>query len=275
MAEVDAWADVLSEEQRRLWPHAASVANQVGAILMGGTAVAIHLRHRRSVDFNLMTLTSFSGRAVERSVRGFARRIILRDVSRNCFHAVVDGVEWDVFRALRTEEVEPHQMTVLAPGPEIDGIRIGSIPDLLATKLDVINYRAKLRDYIDIAAIDQLTAHRLEDGIGYYCHRFGYSHVPRVLDRSLALLRRSRFRPTGPRVRGETRRGVRASLAPRPGSIEAPGPHEAPQPHTTRRALTGAANAPLRQDDAPLPQALHPPPRPQRPLPQPLTADRR
>ncbi len=188
MAEVDAWADVLSEEQRRLWPHAASVANQVGAILMGGTAVAIHLRHRRSVDFNLMTLTSFSGRAVERSVRGFARRIILRDVSRNCFHAVVDGVEWDVFRALRTEEVEPHQMTVLAPGPEIDGIRIGSIPDLLATKLDVINYRAKLRDYIDIAAIDQLTAHRLEDGIGYYCHRFGYSHVPRVLDRSLALL---------------------------------------------------------------------------------------
>ena len=33
-----------------------------------------------------------------------------------------------------------------------------------------------------------MTAHRIEDGLRYYCVRFGYHHVPRVLDESLALL---------------------------------------------------------------------------------------
>ena len=188
MAEIDQFADVLSEEQRHQWPHAARIAERLGGCLMGGTAVAMHLRHRRSDDFDIMTLTSFSGADVHRRVRRIAQDIRLRDVSLNCFHASVDGVEWDVFRVLKSQEVEPHQMRVVAEGPTIAGMRVGSVPDLLATKLDVIQYRAKLRDYIDIAAIDAMSPHRIEDGLRYYCQRFGYSHVPAVLDRSLALL---------------------------------------------------------------------------------------
>ena len=188
MPEIDKWSEVLSEDQIRQWPHAAEIAERVGGCLMGGTAVAVHLRHRRSVDFDIMTLRPFSGGSVERAVRRFARHVRIRDVSANCFHAAVDGVEWDVFRALRSQEVEPDQMKWVADGPLIDGMPVGSIPDLLATKLDVIRLRAKLRDYLDLAAIDSMTAHRIEDGIRYYCERFGYQHVPRALDESLSLL---------------------------------------------------------------------------------------
>ena len=188
MSEIGSWSDVLSEDQIRQWPHAAAVARRFDGHLMGGTAVAVHLRHRRSVDFDIMTLRPFSGAAVERKVRRFADHVRIRDVSLNCFHAVVDGVEWDVFRALRSQEVEPDQMRVVAGGPLIDGMPVGSIPDLLATKLDVIRSRAKLRDYLDVAAIDSMTPHRIEDGIRYYCERFGYRFVPRALDESLSLL---------------------------------------------------------------------------------------
>ena len=60
MSGLDAWADVVPENLRRVWPHVADCANRVGGALMGGTAVAIHLRHRVSEDLDVITLRKFS-----------------------------------------------------------------------------------------------------------------------------------------------------------------------------------------------------------------------
>ena len=46
MNELDELADVLPTSLRSVWPHVADCANRVGGVLMGGTAVAVHLRHR-------------------------------------------------------------------------------------------------------------------------------------------------------------------------------------------------------------------------------------
>ena len=114
-----------------------------------------------------MSLRKFSGRAVGRRVALFSSNVRLREASDSCYHARIDGVEVDIFGALPTQGVDTLQMRVISEGPVIDDMRIGSIPDLLATKLDVIQYRPKLRDYMDLAAIDQMTPHSLEDGITY------------------------------------------------------------------------------------------------------------
>ncbi|MXZ99877.1 MAG: hypothetical protein F4076_13670 [Acidimicrobiaceae bacterium] len=45
--------------------------------------------------------------------------------------------------------------TQLAVPSIVDGIAVGSVPDLMATKLDVIQHRQQGRDYIDIAALDR------------------------------------------------------------------------------------------------------------------------
>ena len=47
----------------------------------------------------------------------------------------------------------------------VDGLAVASVPDLLASKLDVLRYRQKLRDYIDLAAIDNLSRYNIEDGL--------------------------------------------------------------------------------------------------------------
>lgn len=42
--------DILPPAQRSLWPHLAQVPGHF--VLYGGTAIALHLGHRQSVDFD-------------------------------------------------------------------------------------------------------------------------------------------------------------------------------------------------------------------------------
>ena len=100
MSGLDAWADVLPENLRRVWPHVADCANRVGGALMGGTAVAIHLRHRVSEDLDVITLRKFSGTAQEKRLRRAASSVVIDEVSDNMFHGFVDGVKVDIWLIL-------------------------------------------------------------------------------------------------------------------------------------------------------------------------------
>ena len=173
VAEIDGWKDVLADAQRRVWPKVAEAVAGTGGVLMGGTAVAIHLRHRTSVDLDVMSLEAFSGRMVADRLERLSSDVQIEDAAESCLRAIVDGVLVDVFRALGTEEASPDEMSMIQHGPVIDGMAVGSLPDLLATKLDVVMHRPKLRDYIDLAAIDAQTPYSLEDGLAFHQRRFG------------------------------------------------------------------------------------------------------
>ena len=198
MSELEALADVLPQNLRHVWPHVADCAGRVGGVLMGGTAVAIHLRHRVSEDLDVMTLRRFSGRAQEQRLRRATSSVTVDEVAENMFHGFVDGVKVDIFRALPSDGVGPLQMRRVMPSIKIAGMSVGSLPDLMATKLDVIRFRPKLRDYLDLAAMDQSGACSLESGLGYYCRRFGYTHPPRALGEILRLLASPGTLPSDP-----------------------------------------------------------------------------
>ena len=198
MMGVHDYSDLLPGNLRRVWTPVAGCARRVGGVLMGGTAVAIHLRHRVSEDLEVMTLRSFPGGAVEERLRETVSSVEPIKVSDNMFHGFVDGVKVDVFRALPTNGVAPEKMRWICPGTRISGMEIGSIPDLMATKLDTIMYRAKLRDYLDLAELDRSGACSLEAGLGYYCRRFGYHYPPPVLERIIRLLESPRTLPADP-----------------------------------------------------------------------------
>ena len=202
MSELDELADVLPATLRRVWPNVAECADRVGGVLMGGTAVAIHLRHRVSEDLDVITLQEFSGKALEKLLRTAASVVDIEEVSDNMFHGFVDGVKVDIFRALPSDEVQPSEMQWVGPSTTVAGMTIGSIPDLMAAKLDVIRFRPKLRDYLDLAAMDQSGACSLESGLGYYCQRFGYSHAPRALEEITRLLDNPGRLPTDPDYEG-------------------------------------------------------------------------
>ena len=188
MTGIEDYADFLPVSLRCVWPRVAECAEMIGGVLMGGTAVAIHLRHRESEDLDVMTLREFSGDAIKNRLVKSGAAVDVIEVAENMFHGFVDTVKVDMFRALESNGVRPSAMTWVAPPTTVSGMRVGSLPDLMAAKLDVIRFRAKLRDYIDLAAIDQSTACSLESGLGYYCQKYGYGHPPRLLERIIELL---------------------------------------------------------------------------------------
>ena len=121
MSELDDLADVLPANLRSVWPHVADCASRVGGVLMGGTAVAIHLRHRISEDLDVMTLEEFSGKAQEKRLRGTAGVVDIEEVSTDMFHGFVDGVRVDIFRALPTTKCSHPTCGGSLPPPRSQG----------------------------------------------------------------------------------------------------------------------------------------------------------
>ena len=188
MADIDVCADVLDEPQRRVWAAVAETAGQIDGCLMGGTAVAVHLRHRRSEDLNVMTLRDFSAADVQHRLERRFKAVQVIDAGDNYCTAVVEGVRVDVFKALIRSSVGPLGLAAVAPGPVVCGMPVASVPDLLASKLEILRFRAKVRDLIDLAAIDQLSGYSLEDGLGFYCRRYGHDRLPQEFNEIIALL---------------------------------------------------------------------------------------
>lgn len=138
--------DILPAAQRTLWPDLRPVQD-LGFVLYGGTAIALRLGHRQSVDFDF-----FSSRPVDREALRkalpFLKTTVVRQDSRNTFEvATPSGVKVAFFGGLDFGRVKPPERTE-------DGVlRVASLTDLMATKLKVILQRSEAKDYQDIAAM--------------------------------------------------------------------------------------------------------------------------
>src|SRR5438874_247099 len=60
---LDARTDILPAPQREIWPLLAA-ASSLSFVLYGGTAVALHLGHRTSVDFDLFNTAPLNKRDI-------------------------------------------------------------------------------------------------------------------------------------------------------------------------------------------------------------------
>lgn len=147
MREFSPRLDVLPEAQRRLWDELSMVPDEFA--LYGGTALALHLGHRQSVDFDFFGNRSIDITALESSVAFLAgAQVIQRD--KNTLSAIVDRgapVKVSFFGV-------PKLPRLAAPSISLDnGLRIASLIDLAGTKASVLQVRAEARDYIDIDAL--------------------------------------------------------------------------------------------------------------------------
>ena len=184
---LDGYSDLFAQELRDLWPLASEIAGSTNGRLMGGTALALHLRHRTSTDIDIMTLEPFDGRDVkalaERRLRidrpdDYWQTQQVIEARNNGYCALINGVRVDVFTALGSGETQAADMRWLTDPEDIEGMPVGSVPDLLAAKLAAVADRSKLRDFIDLAAIDLHDGYTLEDGLEFYRRAHGFDENP-------------------------------------------------------------------------------------------------
>jgi len=156
-------AHVLPRATIEAWGPVAAVAPPDG-ILMGGTALAVHLEHRVSRDLDVFMTAPFDAGELEAKLRQHGAFAITSQG---------DGTLNGVFEEAKVQFLLARGQRVLVPPTEVDGMNVSSIEDILATKVKVIGDRAELRDLFDLRAIE-LQAHRsVEEGIQLYMARFG------------------------------------------------------------------------------------------------------
>ena len=78
--------EILGRRQERVLAHIGRVFSRRGFYLAGGTAVALHLGHRRSVDFDWFTRERFDPLALAQELREEGIAFVTDSVATNTLH---------------------------------------------------------------------------------------------------------------------------------------------------------------------------------------------
>lgn len=133
----------LSEPARALWPQLTGLP--AGAVLYGGTAIALRLGHRTSEDFDCFLSRRFDPNVLRRESPLIAGGEVVQSAPDTLTVRIM-GVRVSLFGL---------DLSALA-SPEVAadiGLPVASLADLGATKVWAILGRAEARDYVDIAAL--------------------------------------------------------------------------------------------------------------------------
>jgi Nucleotidyl transferase AbiEii toxin, Type IV TA system len=125
----------------------------MGFVLYGGTAIALRLGHRPSVDFDFFSEKPLDRVAMQAALPFISQATVLQDeptvLSVLVSNAVTENVHVKIslFGTIGFGRVGAPELTE-------DGVlQVASLDDLMATKVKVVLQRAEAKDYRDIAAM--------------------------------------------------------------------------------------------------------------------------
>jgi len=168
--------EILPEAQRRLWPELRPTL-QLGLVLYGGTAIALRLGHRSSVDFDFFTDQPLDRIAIHTAFPFLDRSLVLQDqpdtftVAAPCGDSRDHPVKISFFGALGFGRVGEPEWT------HDRVLQVASPDDLMATKLKVLLQRVEAKDYQDIAALIKAGV-SLERGLAAARAMYGHNFQP-------------------------------------------------------------------------------------------------
>jgi nucleotidyltransferase AbiEii toxin of type IV toxin-antitoxin system len=159
---------ILPKAQQEIWPLLAP-APGLSFVLYGGTAVALHLGHRTSVDFDFFRSAPLDKEEIQASFSfmGDAQTVQEAENTLIVIATMPSGpVKVSFFGNMDIGRInEPLQTN--------DGILlVASLEDLLVTKLKSILDRAEAKDYRDISAMLSAGV-SLEKGLGAFAEMYG------------------------------------------------------------------------------------------------------
>ena len=188
---LDDFADVLDSERRAVWDTVAAAARACNGRLMGGTALALRLRHRPSTDFDIFTTDDFYHPAVVAILKESDHTYEPYLVRHNSVNVELGGVMVQILRDF-PDRNDAGATTVqpIAEAADIHGMPVASLQDVFASKLNAIRHRSTQRDLIDIHHVDTTTWCKLDDGIRLHRMRYAIDAQDQILDGLARLLDR-------------------------------------------------------------------------------------
>ena len=131
--------EIFSSGQVKLLPYLKGF--QRSFYLVGGTAIALHIGHRRSIDFDLFCVTSLNKSRIKAKLLRipYTQTPIFEDFDQ--LHLLINDVKFTFFS---------YPYPILHPVPVNSFITIPSLLSLAAMKAFALGRRAKWKDYVDL-----------------------------------------------------------------------------------------------------------------------------
>jgi predicted nucleotidyltransferase component of viral defense system len=131
--------------------------------LVGGTALALQLGHRISVDLDLFSRIDFDPDKLFTNIRTQLtnRNIEFMRNDINTLNLQIDSVKTDIIK---------FDYPLLEPLNIVDNIRLMSIPDITASKLSAISNRGAKRDFVDMYFL--LQQYTLDEIFDFFYRKF-------------------------------------------------------------------------------------------------------
>ena len=147
--------------------------------LVGGTSLSLQLGHRVSIDIDLFTDAPYGSldfHAIQSNLRdmfpycqGDCGDIVGMGASYIIGNSAYDSIKFDLF----------YTDPFIRPIKTIDNIRIASIEDIIAMKLDVIGRKGRKKDFWDLHELhDKYT---IAEMLTLYAERYPYNHTQEEL----------------------------------------------------------------------------------------------
>lgn len=140
----------------------------------GGTAIAIYLGHRHSMDLDWFTERSMGDpMGLAQSFRDRGIPFVTGQIEAGTLHGTVSGIRVSIFE---------YKYPLLKPPvrwQEASG-QIASVEDLVCMKLSALAQRGSKKDFVDIYALG-LKCYSLSDMLHFYQRRYSVADIAHVL----------------------------------------------------------------------------------------------
>jgi hypothetical protein len=109
--------------------------------LVGGTAIALYLGHRRSIDFDLFKFSPLKPKKIIETISAFEYRYLITRRVTEQLNATIHDVKFTFFQY-------PFEINAVEKLDDI--LRLPSLLDLAAMKAYALGRRSKWKDYVDL-----------------------------------------------------------------------------------------------------------------------------
>jgi hypothetical protein len=132
-----------------------------GFYLVGGTALAIYLGHRKSIDIDLFSISSFDEQNILDNLT-IDFNFKLHFASKNTLKGSIDGIKTDILA---------HPYPLIDTIVNMDGVLLLSMPDIAAMKLNAISINGqRVKDFIDIYFL--LEHYTIKEMLNFYRRKY-------------------------------------------------------------------------------------------------------
>lgn len=144
--------EVLSEEQLEMWDIVKHFCS-TGYYLAGGTALALQLGHRRSIDFDIFWDKEINSQQI-------LKKIFELGVKKGEIEVLIDTPDEYTLFIKNVKFTFLHYPFKISDHNVLEGVKMVSPLDIAAMKVYALGRRGKWKDYVDLFVIFQRSGYK-------------------------------------------------------------------------------------------------------------------